>query len=80
MLIFICYQIKIKKHFPGSSHCDAAVTILTSIHEDAGSIPVQCLVFTVHCSVFSGSGIQHCRELRCRSQTRLGSHAAVALA
>ena len=28
---------------------------------------------------FSGSRIQHCHELWCRLQTRLGSHAAVAL-
>ena len=29
---------------------------------------------------FSGLSIQHCRELRCRSQMRLGSRAAVAVA
>ena len=38
----------------------------TSIHEDMGSI--------------RGLRIRHCRELRCRSQTLLGSYVAVAVA
>ena len=44
-------------------------TNLTSIHADTGSIPGLAL---------SGLRIQHCRELWCRSQVRLGSHVAVA--
>ena len=35
---------------------------------------VRCL------ALLSGLRIQHCREMRCRSQTRLGSGVAVALA
>ena len=40
------------------------------IHEDLGSIP----------DLLSALGIQRCRELWCRSQTRLGSCVAVAVA
>ena len=50
--------------------CGAVVTNPTSIHEDAGFIP----------GSLSGSGIRHCHELCCRSQTQLGSHIAVAVA
>ena len=41
----------------------------TSIHEDAGLIPV----------LLSGLRTQHCHELWCRSQTQLGSGIAVAV-
>ena len=35
-----CLSLKLfKKSYMGSSHCGAAQTNLTSIHEDAGSIP-----------------------------------------
>ena len=43
---------------------------LTRNHEVVGSIP----------GLASGLRIRHCCELWCRSQTRLGSHIAVALA
>ena len=43
---------------------------LTSILKDAGSIP----------GLLSGLRIRHCRELRCRLQTWLRSHVAVAVA
>ena len=42
---------------------------LTSIDEDAGSIP----------GPLSGSSIRRCCELRCRSSTRLGPRVAVAV-
>ena len=45
------------------------LTKLTRIHEDVGSIP----------GLRSGLKIQHCHELWCRSQMRLGSHVAVAM-
>ena len=53
-----------------SSHCGSAEANPTSIHEDV----VQSLVFLI------GLRIQHCSELCCRSQTRLGSCIAVAVA
>ena len=43
---------------------------LTRNHEVAGSFP----------ALLSGLRIRHCRELRCRLQTRLGSRVAVAVA
>ena len=54
----------------GVNHHGASETNLTSIHEDTSSIPPS----------LSGSGILRCRELWCRSQTRLRSHFAVAVA
>ena len=45
------------------------LTNLTRNYEVAGLI----------LALLSGLGIRHCRELWCRSQTRLGSHGAVAL-
>ena len=52
-----------------SSRCGTAEMNPMRIHEDAGSIPG----FT------RGSGIWRCCELRCRSQTQLGSQVAVAV-
>ena len=49
-----------------SSHCGAVETDLTSILEDAGSIP--------------GLRIWRCQELWCRSKMQLASHVAVAVA
>ena len=46
------------------------LTNLTSIHEDAGSIP----------GLLSGLRIQHCHVLWCRLQMGLGSRVAVAVA
>ena len=46
-----------------------AETNPTSIHEDAG----------LTLALFSGSGIWHCREVWCRSQTWLRSRIAVAV-
>ena len=54
----------------GSSHCGTAEMNLTSIYEDAGSTLAS----------FSGSGIRHCHELCCRSQTWLRFLIAVAVA
>ena len=50
-----------------SSHCGSAVMNLTSMHEDAGSIPGLAQWFNDLA----------CCELWCRLQTRLGSHDAV---
>ena len=58
----------LKKLFLWSSHCGAAQTNLTSIHEDL----VRSLAF------LSGSRIQRCCELWCRSQMQLRSCVAVA--
>ena len=55
----------------GSSCCGAAEVNLTSIHKDVG---IQSLAF------LSGSGIWHCHELWCKSQTQLRYHVAVAVA
>ena len=52
-----------------SPHCGSVVTKLTSIHEDAGSIPV-----------LSGLKSWHCHELWYRLQMRLGFGVAVAVA
>ena len=52
-----------------SSHCGSAVTDLTSIHEDVGSIP----------GLLSGLRTQHCSELWYRLQLQLGSGVAVAV-
>ena len=51
-----------------SSRCGSAVRDLTSIHEEAGSIP----------SLY-GLRIQHCCELWCRLQTWLRSCVAMAV-
>ena len=58
-----------KRQSSRSSHCGSDVTNLTSIHEDAGSIPglTQCL--KTHC----------CHELWCSSQTWLGFCVAVSV-
>ena len=53
----------------GSSCCGTAETNLTSIHEDVGR----------SLAVLSGWGIRNCRELWCRSQSRLRSQVAVAV-
>ena len=52
-----------------SSHCGSAEMNLASIHEDSGSIPAS----------LTRLRIQGCRELWCRSQTRLRSDVAVAV-
>ena len=51
-----------------SSHPGLAEANLTSIHEDAGSIPG-----------LNGLSVRHCHELWCGSQMRLGSGMAVAV-
>ena len=56
----------IRKQAQGGS----VVANLSSIHEDAGSIPAP----------LRGLRIQHCHELQCRSQMQLGSGVAVAVA
>ena len=61
-------MLHLKYNFSSFHHC-LVETNLTSIHEDAGSIPV-----------LSGLGIQHCCELWCRLQTQLKSGVAVAVA
>ena len=60
--------INIKK-VSRSSYRGSVETNLTSIHEDAGSIP----------GLAQWLRIQHCCELWCRSQTQLGSGVAVAV-
>ena len=52
-----------------SSRRGSLETNLTSIHEDAVSIP----------ALLSGLKIWRCHELGCRSQMRLGSGIAVAV-
>ena len=59
-------MLLIRKQAQGGS----VVANLTSIHEDAGSIPAP----------LRGLRIQHCHELQCRSQMQLGSGVAVAVA
>ena len=54
----------------GHSHGGPVVKNPTSIHEDAGS----------SLALLSGPGIGHCCKLWCRSQMRLGSGVAVAVA
>ena len=61
---FSWYSIQI--YLLGSSLQCVAETYLTSIHEDVGLIP----------GLLSGSGIRHCCEPRCRSQTGLRSQAS----
>ena len=51
-------------------HHGSAETNLTSIHDNAGSIPGFTLLFV-------SSGIWHCQEQWCRSQMQLGSGVAV---
>ena len=60
-----------KKVTVQSSHHDSAVMILNGTHEDLSSIPgpTQCVK----------DPALSCRELQCRSQTRLGSRVAVAV-
>ena len=67
-LCIFCYWV-LKCNFRSSHLGSAAVTNLTSIHEDAGSTPASC----------SGLRIQSCRELWCRSQTWLRYSIAVAV-
>ena len=53
-----------------SSCCGSAITNMTSIHEDTGSIPDPAQRVKE----------RHCQELQCRLQTQLGSGIAVAVA
>ena len=53
-----------------NSLCDSAVINTVSTHEDLGLIP----------ALLGGLRIQHCHELWCRLQMRIGSHIAVAVA
>ena len=59
-----------KIQYRRSSHCGTAEMNPTSIYEEADSIPG----LTQY-----GSGIQHCSEPWCRSQTWLGSGIAMAM-
>ena len=72
MIVFInqYWWGNLKKDKKGVPVVEAAEINLTSIHEDACSIP----------SYLSGLRIQSCCELWCRSQTRLRCHVAVAVA
>ena len=62
--------INLKKVEIGHSRCGAAEVNPTRNHEVAGSIP----------GLAQWLRIWHCRELWCRSQMRLGSGIAVAVA
>ena len=65
----ITMKITSKLH-EGSSHCGAAETNPTGIHEDVGLIP----------GLTQWLKIRQCWELWRRSQMQLGSHVAVAVA
>ena len=64
----------LKKKKGGAYHHGSAVTSLTRIHENEGSIPGLRIQRSN-----SGLRIQSCRELWCGSQTWLGSGVAVAV-
>ena len=59
----------LKKNKPGSSHCGAAETSLTSVHEVMGLIA----------GLIQWVGDRRCREPWCSLQTWLGPHISVAV-
>ena len=65
-------ELCLKNSFSGSSHHGSAVMNPTSIQEDSR-------MRTQSLALLSELRIQHCGELWCRSQTRLGSCVAVAV-